>query len=341
METIEKKSKQITKSDLLKQITLSLNDDTCFMYQEKMEISSAKHNIKRSEDDVARAWVSNIIAPSDLYILYAVYQLSFATVSMISDMLKIYKRTMPDKNLPSTEENAVRNRVVEMCQSGVLAGKKITMPTDGRKIIVYACVHNGFRLLQMQMQGYIYADDMLLALNDMLLFERTACSYCAVALASLKGISCTEIQGFGEDRAFGKEYKPKLNAKICLNRNDQEYVIAFEPLYYSFNQKFDSMQDIVTRHKSRLKIIMRWISSCKTILHKNPKVVIVCENMEGLDRAAIFIHHELPELEEYVDFTSETVLRCLKGSGLERAGFLKILYDDEGNMKFGVDVLFS
>ena len=331
-------AKQVSKRQLLEKLIITLNTDTCFMYNESAEVSSAAHNAKRSEDDVARAWAGYVITPSDLFVIYSVYLLSFATVSMVADMLKILKRKMPDKNIPVIREDSVRSRIIEMCQSGVLAGKKITM--GDKKVIIYTCVHNGFRLLQMQMQGYIYADDMLLALNDMMIYERTACSYCAVALASLKGIACQEVQGFGEDRSFGKEYRPKVHAKADIRHGETEYIVAFEPIYYVCNEKLDIYENLISRHRNRLKSMLRWAVSCQTVLHKKPKIIIVCENMDGLKNAAVFIHGEISELEPYVSYTSETVLRELRGSGLERAGFIRVNFCESGEMAFNVDVLF-
>lgn len=330
--------KQVSKRQLLEKLIITMGTDTCFMYNESAEISSAAHNAKRSEDDVARAWAGYNITPSDLFLIYSVYLLSFATVSMVADMLKILKRRMPDKNIPVIREDSVRSRIVEMCQSGVLAGKKVAL--GEKKVIIYTCVHNGFRLLQMQMQGYIYADDMLLALNDMLVYERTACAYCAVALASLKGITCQEIQGFGEDRSFGKDYRPKVNAKADIKRGEMEYIVAFEPIYYVCNQKLDIYENLISRHRNRLKSMFRWAVSCQTILHKEPKIIIVCENISGLKNAAVFIHNEISELEPYVSYTSETVLRELRGSGLERAGFIQVSFRESGELAMNVDVLF-
>lgn len=334
-EMISEKAKKISRGEMEAAIMTLMNQKPILSYHEDVEKTNPLHNVRRTEDEVARAWMSGVISKSDLFIIEAVYRLSFATVDMIAKMLKILKIKNPDKLIPVVSPQAVKSRVIELSNNGILGGCKYTVIQDGKKssVIVYACLHNGFRLLKKQFGFPVYQDDMLLALNDVEIFSRVACSYCALAVASIKKDEITDISGYGEDKSFGKDFRPQLYACIRVKNEDETFRrIAFEPLYHNYDADIMRAEDASQRHLARLNGLLKWVLKCETVLNEKAKIVIVCEDRKGIIRALNLIHANIPDIEPYISFTTEMILRNLarKNDELVMHGFLRLYYDDKG-----------
>lgn len=295
---------------------LSMADTRPFLScSSMMERTASAHTKKRSEDDVARAWIQGVITKSDIFVVEAVYLLSFGTVESITNMLKFMKEIHPDKLIPAVNLESVQNRVYELCNQGVLGGTKyIVVDEEGNKKVanIYTCVHNAFRLLKKQLGYSIYQDDMLLALSDLEVFSRVASSYCAlIAANSVKG-TCLDARGYGEDRTLGKEARIQFYGTCKLRRKDDSILyMVFEPLYHNYDRSLIEERDVIEKHMHRLKLLYSWV--LKAEMEKGgqyvPKVVLVCEDRKGFTRAFAMIQEHIPELQPYVYYTTEYIVR--------------------------------
>ena len=321
-------SKTITPKELFARIVEGLQQDTPLMYCNDMVVESARCNMRTTEDEVARRLLTGVIPVSDLFIVYSVYLLGFATPDMVASELNILKKKYPQKIIPAVGVSAVQDRLTECCKSGLLTMQKFKQSVNGRNgsivFQVYCVGHNGFKLIRQKLGVHVYANDMIAATARVDILKRVASNYVAFSLTSLLDIK-EPVLGGGTDNTFKESnLTPYFYAKVSSQDGEKEKIYICEPAYFVVDPTIDDYELRVEKQKSRFEQIERWVECAKAHGNMEVYIIVVCENIEGLNKASAMANEVSPYLAESLYYTSETVLSKLKRNGISDYGFIKI-----------------
>ena len=323
---IEDEKKQ-TKEEQLRDIVRYLQNDTVFMIHEDSEQVCPKY-AKASVDEykASRALLIGQIPKSDLYLIYAVYLLGFATPEMVLQELPAVSTLFPDSEIiPLTTPEAVRNRLMECCKYGLLYAETFSRKeTDVQHFTLFYCAHNGFYIMKYFLGVHIYANEFLPAHASVNKVMRAAASY--IALCIFHAIpEKSFVSGEEADTTFkDKKLYPKFMATVRGKCNGRSIVYVVEPIYFSFEKNYDNTEMRIKEYRKRLKLIEAWGRKMYTELKTDVQVVVVCENIDGIDKASTLIHGTIPNYEDHCIYTSELLMHEYNAHSHGESAFVKI-----------------
>lgn len=302
-----------------------LNEDTAFMFHEDMNISGVAHNKRRTADEVSRLFLGKQLALSDIFILKAVHSLGFGTPEMVAQKLKLMKRYEPEKIIPVANDASIRNRMIVLCESGLLIGQTVSCAGFSHYNI-YCCSEIGFMILRKKLGRSIYGDNLLACDSGIEMFRKLSAVYALLALS--RRMKCEYVKGYIRDDTFKKEgVKPYLYGKMKIVHKEKILSLVSQPMYFGIDVRVEDIGYVQEKYISELKQLSEWIKLQKLHNNQDVLVVIVVENVSGLREAAKMIHGVAPELEECIVYTSERVLRSF--SGEENYAFMRVVFGDE------------
>ena len=312
------------KKELAEFLLSEFRYDSVFMYREDVDISFAKFNKLMSEERVSWLFSSGQIPASDTFVIYAVCMLGFATPVMVHQYLKIMKSQEPDKIIPCTDVSGVRDRLRACCGKGLLMCQSYCDKGQGTKYELYCTSHTGFVLARQLLGRHIYANDMLSTISVVDKMARVACAY--VSLAIYDGVEgCVSFSGYGTENTFRENgIVPKMYGKVLRGDADKKTYIITEPVYFNFDKKLDDETTRIERYKQRLKQLAQWAGMIYSKEGAETKIVVVCENIKGVRRAAELLNEVAPTLNAY--YTSERIIHKMSAKKLVSEGYLSVKY---------------
>lgn len=310
-----------------------MNEDTAFMFHEEAIMTGVSHNKRRTADEVSRLFISKQITLSDVFILKAVHSLGFAIPEMVAQKLKLMKQKEPEKIIPVGNDASIRNRMVALCECGLLIGQTVSC-TGFNRYNVYCCSEIGYMVIRKKLSRSIYGDNLLACDSSVEMFRKLSGAYALLALS--KRIKCDYVKGYKRDDTFKEErLTPHLYGKMKITYNDSSILLVAQPMYFNIDTKVDDFQLLLERYVNELVELSEWTKQQMLQKQQEVLVVMVVENVSGLREAAKMVHGVVPELEPHIVYTSERVLRSF--SGEENMAFLHVAFGDGECMGKPVD----
>lgn len=311
---MEKLKKKELAEDVLREFII----DSAFMHHDGVAITFAKCNNRLTEERVSWLFSTGEIPVSDVFIVYAVYLLGFATAEMVFKKLKIMKNENPEKIIPSMDASGVRMRLKKCCGKGLLICQSFQDEMVKTKFDLYFVSHNGFILARKVLGCHIYSDDMLGAMAPIDKLSRAAVMY--VALSVYENVpGCISMSAAETDNTFKEtaSFTPFMFAKIKrrLETGMHQYYV-FEPMYFQFDEKVDNKAVRIERYRTRLKMLMQWVNMANSTEKAEVQIIVVCENLEGVKYAYDLIETTSPLLN--VCYTSERVMHIFSSKALSK-----------------------
>jgi hypothetical protein len=313
------------KKELAEFLLSEFRYDSVFMYHEDVDISFAKFNKLMSEERVSWMFSSGQIPASDAFVIYAVCMLGFATPVIVYQYLKIMKLQEPEKIIPCADVSGVRERLRACCGKGLLMCQSYCDKGNGTKYELYCTSHTGFVLARQLLGRHIYANDMLSTISVVDKMARVACAY--VSLAIYDGVEgCMSFSGYGTENTFRENgnFTPIMFGKVIREDADKKTYIITEPIYFNFDKRLDNEPVRIERYRHRLKQLVQWAGMIRSKEGAETKVVVVCENLKGVRRAAELLNEVAPALDAY--YTSERIMHKMSAKKLVSEGYLSVRY---------------
>lgn len=310
-----------------------INEDTAFMFHDEVIMTGVSHNKRRTADEVSRLFLSKQVTLSDVFILKAVHSLGFAIPEMVAQKLKLMKKKEPEKIIPVGNDASIRNRMIVLCECGLLIGQTVSCAGFNR-YNVYCCSEIGYTVIRKKLNRSIFGDNLLACDSALEMFRKLSGVYALLSLS--KRITCDYVKGYKRDDTFKEErLTPHFYGKMEITYNDSSIILIAQPMYFNIDTKVDDFGMLQERYMNELLQISEWIKQQMLRNQQDVFVVMVVENVCGLRETAKMVHGVVPELESHIVYTSERTLRSFNGE--ENLAFLRATFGDGECMGKPVD----
>lgn len=332
-----------TAPKLSEQISAALADDGKFTYSPDMSFEIHKESRKTSKyefQDRLYAYTGNAEMIEHAFVIAAILKLGTATKPMILDFLHWQKRVYPSKQIPLCGKDAASNLrtltaiLKKLCGNGLVISHDYVadVKKDGGRsvIVVYTGTMYGHTLYRNILEEFMEFDMNSVFRADVASFRMLATNAVMLRFAHYPFTTGIYLNGrYGMEKPY-KKIKNHVYGLAETEVNGEKQVFLAEPLFFRFNPKTRTEEQVLESVEDRLDKLAKIIEQIKELDGADPvvRVIYIVENMEGLRKLFSLIGEDADsDIFRDALFTSENVV-YKQGGDLGRS-FLKLQYSEE------------
>lgn len=312
------------------------------------------------KDSVVHAYNQRMWTDSDLFMVYAVAMLGYATPDAVHGLLAQMRRRYPELLIPETDLGGVKNRLSACATCGLVKGLEYLTSdeTDAKKtvIIVYATrngveavrrkllmgVDSNFLSPEKQQTEVVYFREYLGIDNVTTVLAVAAASYVTQHVMRYGyHLSKIPILYHTKDYTFYKQrVAPILTHPIrVVNQQEERSMILVEPIFFSYDDNLTPKEQIDALRIKRIQELSVWYRMMKD---EGKKVLLiwVCETIQGIVQLARLVaKYGNTAVSEEGYYTTDQLIRFIEKQNLDEGTPFIRFKTDKGEVKMYMEYL--
>lgn len=321
MQTDVAESTNEQKALLFAQIKNALKGDGKFTYFD--EISYQIHDNSRSISktdfyDKSYKYKDEDESIRMSFVLCSVHELGHANKQQLLSWLKMKKKLYPRKLIPAAgtdaanNERILTNMLTNLCKNGLLVAHDY-VTQDKHVIVIYTCTYYGHIFYRNHLEIHSIFDTNSMFRTHIDSFKRLASNSVACALAAHPDCTAVSVNGrYGQHPKKAEVDGFAYGIAEFFGGTERAQVFLIEPVFYRFNPKNMTEEELEMKNIERLRLAERIKKSVADEYKCPVRMIFVIENAQGLKRLALFAKDNNSDMFTDALYTSENIFYNMK-----------------------------